>query len=388
MARVYTGIDIGSAHVKVVIAAPPANPDLPMRILGTGLAPSRGVRFGYIVDGKEALKSLHEALARAQGAAGMTVRHARLALGSAGLEDIRATGEITLTPSGGVVTAREIARAINEGEKRTASKLVNKTILHTFPLEYRVDGQKVLGRPIGLQGTKLSVDILLVVTPSKHRDDAEEVLENAGIEVESVIASPLAASFVTLNKAQKTAGVMLANIGAETVSTIVFDNDVPISIKVFESGSADITNALALSLKIPLGEAEQLKKGAVTGSSVSSQKMLTVAAVRLKKIFMDVNVHLKTIARQGLLPAGIVLTGGGAGLSNATEVARGTLKLPATTAQIGYLPRSSGLDSVWAVAYGLCRSAYTEEMEDGRTFTDVAGSAWDSVRNAFRALLP
>ena len=386
--RVYTGIDIGSSHIKVVIVAPAPNPELPMRILGTGTAPSIGVRQGYIVNVKEAGKSIHDALARARSVAKVSVRSARLSLGSVSLEDIRSTGEVTLTASGGIVSQREVERAISESEKRAASKLVNRVVLHTVPLEYRVDGQKVFGRPEDLQGTKLAVDVLFITILAKHRDDAEEAVEAAGIEVENVLASPLAASFVTLSKAQRMAGVMLANIGAETLSTVVFDNDIPISIKVFQTGSSDMTNALALAFKIPLAEAEQLKRGAVTGSSISPQKMNAVASARLKQMFIQVNAHLKTIGRQGLLPAGIVLTGGGSNLGPVIEIARNILKLPAQLAQIGHLPRSSGLDATWAVAYGLCRFAYMEDMEEGRSLMEIIRHAWDSVSHAIRALLP
>src|SRR5262249_45177536 len=155
---------------------------------------------------------------------------------------------------------------------------------------------------------------------------------------------------VTLTKAQKTAGVVLANIGAETFSIMVFDNDVPVSVKVFPHGSADITNTLALSFQIPLNEAEQMKRGAVTGSAIAPSKMNTIVTNRLKDMFTLVNAHLKAIGRQRLLPAGIVITGGGSGLASTQDVARMILKLPSQIAQIGYLPRTSSVDATWAVA--------------------------------------
>src|SRR3989338_10887176 len=119
--RVHTGIDIGSSYIKVVIVTPAENPELPMKILDTGAAPSKGVRHGYVTDIKEAAKSIREALMRARSAAKVPVRSARLALGGVSLDDIRSMGEITLTPSGGIVTEREVERAVNESEKRVAS---------------------------------------------------------------------------------------------------------------------------------------------------------------------------------------------------------------------------------------------------------------------------
>lgn len=387
--RVYTGIDIGSSHVKVVIATPAENPDLPMHVLGTGTAPSKGVRQGYILDVKEASRSLREALQRARTSTKVPIKSARVALGGVALEDIRSTGEVTLTPSGGIVTNREVERAISESEKRGAPKLLNRFIIHSIPIEYRVDGQKVFGKPHGLQGTKLAVDVLFITVLAKHHDDILETVEAAGVEVEGAMAAPLAASFVTLSKAQKIAGVILANIGADTLSTIIFDNDLPVAVKVFPTGSSDITNAIALAFRIPLTEAEQMKRGAVTGSSITPQRMNVVIAARLKQMFTEINVYLKSMGRQGLLPAGIVLTGGGSGLAPVVEVARTTLKLPAQVAQVGYLPRSSGVDATWSTAYGLCRWAYMEDTTEGKySFGEIARRAGESVRHAIRSLLP
>lgn len=389
MRRTYCGIDVGTYYIKVVIAASPQEADLPMQILGTGTSSSRGMRHGYIIDTKEATKSIREALHRASSAAKVRVRRARVALGGVGLDEIRSSGEISLTASGGIVTEREIERVTRESEKRAAPKLTNRTIIHTIPLEFRIDGTKIYGKPQGLQGTKLAIDTLLMTLFAHHYDELLRAVEGAGVEVEGVMASPLAASFVTLTKTQKTAGVVLANIGAETLSIIVFDNDIPISIKVFPVGSSDITNTIALSLRIPLTEAEQMKRGAVTGSDVPSKRMHGLVAARLRDMFALINAHLKTIGRSRLLPAGVVITGGGSGLTNAQEVARAILQLPTQVSQIGYLPRSASVDATWAVAYGLTRWAYAEEVAGkAHTLSEVITNTWESIKQTIRALLP
>jgi cell division protein FtsA len=312
-----------------------------------------------------------------------------VALGGVGIDEIRSTGDVTLTPSGGIVTEREIERALRESEKRASGKLSNRTVIHTIPLEYRVDGSKVFGKPIGLQGTKLAVDTLLITMLEQHHDDIVESVEAAGVEVEGVMVSPLAASLVTLTKAQKTAGVVLANIGAETLSIMVFDDDIPVSIKILPTGSADITNTIALSFQIPLPEAEQLKRGAVTGSDIAPKKMDVIVAARLKDMFTLVNAHLKSIGRQRLLPAGIVITGGGSGLASAQDIAKVILRLPSQIGQVGHMPRTASVDATWAVAYGLCRWAYAEDMtEKSSSFGEVFGSTWESLKKGLRSLLP
>ena len=387
--RIYTGIDIGTYHVKVVIAAPTENPELPLSIIGTGTSASRGMRRGYIIDTKEAAKSIREALARALGAAKVKVRGARVGLGGIGLDEIHSSAEIALTASGGIVTEREIERALRESEKRASPKLSNRTIIHCIPLEYRIDGSKVHGKPQGMQGAKLAVDTLLITMLSQHQDDIIDAVEASGIEVEGVMASPLAASLVTLTKAQKAAGVVLANIGSETLSIVVFEEDTPISLKIFPTGSSQITESIALSFKIPLSEAENLKRGGVIGSDVPEKRMGTIVGTQLKEMYTLVNAHLKSINRHRLLPAGIVITGGGSGLTSASEIARAVLQLPSQVSQVGHLPRSSGVDATWAVAYGLCRWAYAEDASGARhTIGDILGGGWDSLKQGLRSLLP
>ncbi|MFZ2886994.1 MAG: cell division protein FtsA [Minisyncoccia bacterium] len=387
--KIYTGIDIGTHQVKVVIAAPPQSPESPMQILATASAASKGMRHGYVIDTKEVARAVKAAVDRAAHAARVQVRSARVAMGGISLEEARSVAEITLTASGGIVTSRDIERVIDESEKRALSKLTNRTVLHTIPLEFRLDGQPLASRPTGMQGNRLGVESMLVTMLAQHHDDLIIAVESAGIEVEGVMASPLAASLVTLSKAQKTAGVVLANIGAETLSTVVFDDDRPISLKVFPVGSNEITNALALSFQLPLNEAEQLKRGAVLGSPIPAKKMSIVISNRLKDMFTLVNTHLKSIGREKLLPAGIIITGGGAGLAAATDVARAVLKLPSQVGLPLMMPRVSALDATWAVAFGLCRWGFAEDaLGNNHLVGDIFSRMMDSIKQMFRSLLP
>jgi cell division protein FtsA len=199
------------------------------------------------------------------------------------------------------------------------------------------------------------------------------------------MAAPLAASLVTLTKEQKMKGVVLANIGAETISIAIFENDVPISVKVFPVGSSDITSDIALSLKIPLQEAEQVKRGAITQTDVPRKKVDDAVAQRLKDMFNLIDAHLKSMHRQRLLPGGIVITGGGSGLATAKDIARATLRLPS---QVG-TTRLSAVDATWAVAFGLCRWGFTTDQRDAPGgLSDVLGRMWHTVVKGIRALLP
>ena len=241
-----------------------------------------------------------------------------------------------------------------DSEERIMDHIPNRRILHSIPLRYLIDNTEVLGRPQGLKGTKLEVDSLFITTFEQHVNDLIATIESLGVYVEDVIASPLAASFVMLSKAQKRAGCILANIGSETTSIVVFEDSTPISLKIFPTGSSDITNDIALGLRIPLEDAEKIKRGAMTSATFSKKKLDEIVQDRLKNIFSLIDNHLKKIKRDGLLPAGIILTGGGASVSNTTEIAKQSLELPARIATLDIGKSTKLRDASWAVAYGLC----------------------------------
>lgn len=387
MKRYYTGIDIGTYHIKVVIAE--ALPQGGLKIAGTGSSVSKGMRHGYIINTKEAMRSIGEAIHTAEQVAGTKVKHAYLAIGGIGLDEIRSVGEVSLTTSGGNVTQRDIDRAIQESERRISSHLTNRKVIHAIPLAFRLDGASISGRAIGMHGSKLAVDTLLITTLEQHYNDLIDVVESVGVEIEGEMAAPLAASRISLTKEQKMKGVVLANIGAETMSIAVFEDGTPISVKVFPMGSSDITSDLALSLRVPLSEAEQVKRGAITQTDVPRKRVDDVVDARLKDMFSIIDSHLKAIDRHRLLPGGIVITGGGSSITNARDIAKATLRLPS---QLGTAPvnaRAISADATWAVAYGLCRWGYGNEARDtSGSWQEAASDIWNATVRGFRSLLP
>jgi cell division protein FtsA len=218
-----------------------------------------------------------------------------------------------------------------------------------------VDGKVVLGRVLGLKGLKLEAKVLFITCLEPHISDLIDAIEEAGIDVIDVVASPIAASFVTLSKPQKMAGCVLANIGAETLSIVVFENNIPISLEVFPIGGRDITNDIALGLKVALEEAESIKLGGITQLSYPRKKLEEIISARLSDMFELIETHLKKIDRSGLLPAGIIITGGGSYISSIEDTARSILRLPSRIASLKIGDGKIQIkDSSWSVAYGLC----------------------------------
>lgn len=354
--RVIAGIDIGTYQVKVVIVALPekkSERQLP-QIIGTGFAESRGLRNGYIVNDADVVRSVRSAVIQAEKAAGVQIKRAYVSIGSVGLDEVFSHGEIITTRADSEITAADLDKAMQDSEERIIDTIPNRKILHAIPLSYTIDGEPVLGRAVGLKGTKLTVESLFITTYEQHLQDIVHAIESIGVIVEDVMAAPLAASFVMLNKAQKRAGCVLANIGAETVSIAIFENNIPISVKIFPIGSNDITNDIALGLKIPLEEAEKLKRGGMSSANYSKRKLDEIVTARLSDIFELIDAHLKKIKRDGLLPAGVIITGGGSGIASIQDLARASLRLPSRIATLDPGQNGKVRDASWAVAYGLC----------------------------------
>lgn len=362
--RIATGIDIGTHQTKVVVVEEIRGPEgRQLNIIGTGLAESNGMRHGYVVDLNDAAESVRQAKEQAEKLTGIPIKSAFLAVGGVSLDEIRASGETIISRADQVITELDIEKVQQTARASAEPNFINREVLHEIPLGFKVDGEKVLGEPVGMRGTKLEADYLFVTSLAQHADAITQVLETADIEVVDRMASPLAGSYVTLTKDQKMKGCVLANIGAETVSIVVYDEGVPISLKVFPIGSTNITDDLALGFKISLEDAERIKVGRLGGAMYSRRKIDEIVTSRFKHMFELIDKHLKAIGRKGTLPAGIILSGGGAGQGSISDIAKGTLNLPSRIADLKLSSETKIRDATWAVAYGLALWGLTGETE-------------------------
>lgn len=389
--NIVTGIDIGTYQVKVIVTeGTRKNGAYVPRIVGKGMAESKGLRHGYIINTGDTVRSVKQAVAQASKAAGVPVKRAFISVGGIGLSSFISQGGTIITRADSTVTELDMAKALEVCESEIPASLsLNRTIIHTIPLQYKIDGKPVLGRPLGMKGSKLEVRTLFVSCLKHHLDDLIEAIEEAGIEVIDAFASPITASFVTLSKTQKIAGCVLANIGAETLSIVVFENNIPISLEVFPIGSTDITNDIALGLRIPLEEAESIKLGALTKTTYPQKELENIISARLSDMFELVEAHLKKIGRNGLLPAGIIITGGGSGIGTIEDFARLALKLPSKRAVFQSKgAEGESLDTMWSVAYGLCFLGINSDSDDTIGVSKWAKKTRNSMVSWVKQFLP
>jgi cell division protein FtsA len=382
----YTaGIDIGTHTTRVVVVSRNRETGDP-EVLATGQATTTGMRLGYIHNIDHVADGVKQALAQVEKTLGIRVRSAFVSIGGISLGSVVSNGSAIISKADQEVTQLDISKALSDSEENLET--LDKKIIHAIPLGYKLDGHDIHGRPEGMHGAKLEVKTLFVTCLKQNIQDLITALALVNVEVLDVIASPIATSMVLLSPKQKAAGCALVDIGAETVSIAVFENNMLISLQVFSIGSMDITKDVALGFKISLEEAESIKLGSVLGGDFPKKKVDEIIEARLVDIFELVGNHLKRLRRNELLPAGVVITGGGSHVDKIEEIAKAQLKLPARIgpADVTLNSRFKIRSASWYTALGLALMSSTEESSMG----DIHHSMGDNVKQVkgfFKTLL-
>jgi len=380
----YTcGIDIGTNSTKVVVMGFDKGKKEPM-VLATGISETKGMRFGYVTNVDTVAESVRKAVRQAENILGIKIRRAYISIGGVSLNSSVSTGSVIISKADQEITNLDVTKAIANSEENL--DIVNKKIIHTIPIGYKLDGKDIYARPEGLRGIKLEVKTLFVTCLKQNMEDIITALTLAKIDIEEITASPIVTGNVLLGTKQKIAGCVLVDIGSETVSTIVFENNLPISVSVFPIGSMDITKDIALGLKISLEEAESIKLGSVIGGDYSKKKVDEIIEARLDDIFELVGNQLKRLKRNELLPAGIIITGGGSLVNNIEEIARTQLKLPAKAGPIDHSLNNKFKirDNSWYTALGLALSL-DDEFSNDQSNSSVSGNMKE-VKSFFKSI--
>jgi len=377
MARnIITGIDIGSSSIRVVVAEKTKNGGL--NIIAASKKDSEGIRRGYVTSMEDAARSIKSAIKSVEKSSGISIKSAAISVSGISLGSARSKAMIRTSKADGEITDHDIKRLVAQSEANITN-VSNKSIIHSVPLFFKVDNNLVNGKPTEMKGSKIEVETFFATYLNIHLTELIKTVERVGIIIEDIVASPFAMSYAALTRQQKETGCVLANIGSSTVSIIVFEEGLPISLEVFPIGSSHITNDIALGLQVPLGEAERIKLQYGTEAESQSKKKISdisnMVESRLDDIFEMIEEHLKKISRNRILPAGIILTGSGSNLFNVDEFARARLKLPAKVG--AFLPPKSYPVSIsatppnfkehmlndpgWTTAIGLCLYKSNEE---------------------------
>ncbi|MEO5646196.1 MAG: cell division FtsA domain-containing protein [Candidatus Paceibacterota bacterium] len=389
------GIDIGTSMTRVVACIDDGTGSLP-KIAAHASVETRGMRHGYITNREEVSASLRQAISEVEKELGTKIKTAAIAIGGVGIGSEYAIGNAIASRADGIISKFDIEKAIADSE--THIDLKNKAILHAFPIVFRVDGKELPARPEGINGIKLEVKTLFVTCFQQHLDDLLAVAHDIGIRISGFTATPLATQKLLLTDLQRNFGCSLIDIGAETVSVSVFENNTLTSLFVFGLGSLDITKDIALGLRVTPEEAESIKLGTVSFQHAPKKKLDEIIDARLSDIFELIDKYFKKIGRSGLLPAGAIIIGGGSRMQLVDPVAKGLLRIPVKVAHVD-LPGTKGpvKDNRLLVAYAIAASN-EESQQGGSTSTrksimpkissgDGDGIV-DTIKAFFKQLIP
>lgn len=387
MRNIRTSIDIGSSSLRMLVFGRPDKRS-PEQIIALAEAQTNGMRQGYVTDPTLVKKAILSCKELCEQKIGSRINSAVVGFSGMGLASSYGIGQAIISRADSLVSESDVLNALNEGENNIT--LDNRKIIHRIALEYYLDGNQVLGTPIGLKGIKLEVKIFFVTAMTQHLETVLSVISKAGIEVNDIIASPLATASAILTEKQKSVGVGVIDIGAETVSAAVYENGLPISVFVLPIGSNNITTDIALGLKIDFEEAEKVKIGEIQ-PNISRKKLEDIIFARVIDFFELTDTQLKKIKRSGLLPAGVLIVGRGSLINGIEAFAKDVLRLPAKTVNTASGPLAELPDSSWYTAYGLLhnnlQSENDLEIEDQNDETIILNikRAW---KNLLHQLLP
>jgi cell division protein FtsA len=349
--HIITGIDLGSSTVRCVVADI-SQDDGQVRILGVGTEESRGMRRGAVVDVDDAADSIARAVEQAEQMSGENIKNAIVSIGGTGICIKEAPGVIAIGRADGTVNEDDVERVIEAAQ--AVSIPTNNEIIHVIPRSFRLDDQRDIEEPVGMRGVRLEVDTVIVEVPTNHVKNLTNAMDRADIIIDDFIIDSLAAAESTLTKKQKELGVVLINLGATTTSIAVYEDGDLSHTAVLPIGSDFITNDIAIVLRTEIEIAERVKfeYGSASMEGVSKKDMIDLSQIdeqeteaiphcyvleiiqaRLDEIFELVVKELESIGKDQLLPAGAVLSGGGAHMPHIIEFAKDKLRLPVSIGQ-------------------------------------------------------
>lgn len=376
--NIITGLDIGSSSVRIAVGkiVDEKYSDKVLQILSLSQVASEGVSRGVITSIEDVVSSVSSCLELAERSIGMPIDSTWL--GISGTQTIvqNSKGYAAVAKSDNEITSADVERAMESSS--SISTPLNYEVLHTSPKSYNVDGQPGIKDPVGMTGIRLEVDTKIVLGQSAQIKNLSRAVYRAGLEVNDFVLSQLANANLLLTHRQKDLGVVFVNIGSQTTSVTVYEEGDLLHIAILPIGSAHITNDLAVGLRASVDVVEKIKLeygdcsteglrrkeeldivdfGALEHEKFKLRDINTIIEARVDEIFLMVDRELKTIQRSGLLPAGVVLTGGGAKIKGIIEVAKKTLRLSAVIGSSSGIIGSSNEvnDPIFSTSIGLVR---------------------------------
>jgi cell division protein FtsA len=400
MEGVIFAIDIGTTKVCALVGEVRQGQ---VQIVGLGQGPALGMRKGMVVDVAQATVAIAMAVEKAEHTSGYQLEQAFVSMAGEHVSSTNSRGAVAIGRNGSGVSPEDIERAIDAAQAISVPH--NRQIVHLVPRAYTLDNQDEVRSPIGLHGYRLEVEAHIVTAATPALMNLTKTASNVGIQVEEFVLNSLASGESVLEPAEREMGVIVADIGGGTTDMALYTQGSVWHTKVIPVGGFHVTNDIAIGLRVPYEVAEEvkLKYGDCRPDQidhdivftvepfggekiqVGRQDLAQVIEARVEEIFQLILQEIKRSSYEGLLPAGIVLTGGASQLRGITKVAQRVLGVSARVAK----PRNliglvDALQSpVYATSVGLLQWAVSGQNsyrprsrpnELGRKLTDFLRS--------------
>ncbi|MEI8067835.1 MAG: cell division protein FtsA [Candidatus Shapirobacteria bacterium] len=406
--KIISGIDIGTSKVTTIIGQFLENEDNKLNIIAVSSIPALGFRKGQIINLEQAAQTITQSIESAERMAGFQIINATVSIAAPHIESINSQGVVAISSQNGEIVANDIDRVIEAA--KAVSIPMGKEILHIIPMKFTVDGQDGVIDPIGMNGTRLEMDAHIIIASSPAIKNLKKCLEEIGVRIESLIYSGLSTASACLTETEKELGVALVDVGGSVTTLTIFNEGAPIYSSVIPIGANNVTNDLAIGLRFSLEEAEKVKikltkmveskkfedEVELSHFDIDDQdkrKISIQTAVngiikpRLEEIFSIIYEQIENSGYTRIIPAGIVLTGGGAQTVNVKETCSKIIPLPL---RIASPPKVGGIiDDILNPAYtssvGLLM--FNKETKKTSTPTKKSKISMNGFVNRIKSLL-
>jgi cell division protein FtsA len=409
---VIVGIDIGTTKTCTLVAREEGKEQL--RILGVGIEPSQGIRKGVVVDLGAAAQSVSQSVEKAERTSGLEITSALVSLAGSHVSSVNSRGVVGIT--GRTIDLEDVARAVDAA--RAVAIPHNREVIHVIQRGFTVDGQDGIRSPVGMHGYRLEVETHIITAAAATVENLRQCVAQAGVEVTQFVLNPLASAEVVLTETERQMGVIVCDMGGGTTDiAICIDGDVW-HTAVLSVGGNHITSDIAHGLRLPMSQAEEIKLqhgyavkaeispeeaflikpfGEERQIEINRQELSHIIEARVEEIFGLVLQEIKRSGYDGLLPAGMVLTGGASNLPGIKTLASQVLNVPARIARpenlVGLIDR---LDSpAFSTSVGLLRWAtlmneLAPQSSRARPGPASTGAVvdWEKIKSWLRRLLP
>lgn len=383
MEEIVVGIDVGTTKVCTLVGR--VEDGGMLRILGMGIEPSKGITKGVIIDLESTSRAIVRSVAKAEQSSGVEIASALVSIAGAHVSSINSRGVVAI--SGEVVDEYDVARALESA--RAVAIPHNRDVIHIVQRGFSIDGQDGIQTPVGMHGYRLEVETHIITAAAATVENLRKCVGAAGVEVQQFVLNPLASGETVLTDTERQMGVAVCDIGGGTTDMAIYVNGKVWHTMVLPVGGNHVTSDIAHGLRLPIAQAEEIKlqQGyaiqAEVGAedyfslrpfgedkvvSINRQELVHIIEARVAEIFELSLQEIKRSGYDGLLPAGMVLTGGTSALPAIRDLASDVLGIPVRIAQpeniVGMVEHLKS--PAYATSVGLLRWAASE---DGRSLS-------------------